>query len=148
MSGLVLLAMITWSLTASISYSVIVPFLPREFKNLGIPEHLYGYIFAAHSFSSMIWSFVCGYLLTKYGRRIIVVIGVISIGTTMISFGFIPYISPYPLLITVWFWIRALGGISASTIYTSWYSIIAITYKENQTKYLGYLEASAGLSVL
>ena len=54
MSSTVLIAMIIYNLSASVCYAIIVPFLPREFKNLGIPEHLYGYIFATYSFSAMI----------------------------------------------------------------------------------------------
>ena len=141
-------AMITWNQTACIWYSVIVPFLPREFKKLGIPEHLYGYIFATFSISAMLWSLVCGKLLTLYGRRIIVFIGVLAIGISVVAFGFLSYIHSYPLLITACFIIRALEGMSASTILTTCYSIVVITFKENQSKYLGFLEAASGLSML
>ena len=72
MSSTIIIAMIVCNLSAGIWYAVVVPFLPREFKDLGIPEHLYGYIFATYSVSAMIWSFVCGKLLTKYGRRRII----------------------------------------------------------------------------
>ena len=135
MSSTIIIAMIVCNLSAGIWYAVVVPFLPREFKDLGIPEHLYGYIFATYSVSAMIWSFVCGKLLTKYGRRRTILVGVIAVGTTVAAFGFITYIKPYPLLIVACFGLRALEGISSSTVLTTCYSIVAITYKENQSKY-------------
>ena len=96
----------------------------------------------------MIWSLICGKLLTKYGRRVLLVCGVVSMGLSMIAFGFINY-SPNTIILTVvWLLIRTLQGISSSTILTTWYSIIAITYPDEQTKYLGFLEASSGAGML
>ena len=129
-------------------YSVIVPFLPLEFKKFGLDVEIYGYIFATFAISGMIWSLVCGKLLTRCGRRAVLIWGVISMGLSMISFGFINY-SPSTLILTiVWLLIRILQGISSSTILTTWYSIVAITYPEEQTKYLGFLEASSGAGML
>ena len=69
-------------------------------------------------------------------------------GVSLAAFGFITYISNFYLLIVTWFSIRVLEGMSSSTILTACYSIVATTYKDNQSKYLGYLEAASGLSML
>ena len=66
----------------------------------------------------------------------------------MISYGFIHFCPSNLILTIVWICIRALEGASSSMILTTWYSVISISYRHEQTKYLGFLESSSGFGML
>ena len=144
----VLVMMIIANLFANIWYAVIVPFLPLEFKKFGLDEQIYGYIFGAYAGAGMIGALFVGKFMAKVGRRVMLVTGMFFLGVSMIAFGFIHY-SPNNLVLTiVCLWLRSLEGLSASMISTTWYSIVAITYRRNQLRYLGYLESTIGIGMM
>mmetsp|Transcript_28192 Transcript_28192/g.24912 ORF Transcript_28192/g.24912 Transcript_28192/m.24912 type:complete len:106 (-) Transcript_28192:961-1278(-) len=105
---------------------MIVPFLPIELSSLGVPEHLFGYIFGIYALASMIGSLFVGKLLVKFGRKIILIMGILSMGITIICFGMISYIQNINWLIIICLGIRMLQGISSSMIQTTAYSIISV----------------------
>mmetsp|Transcript_28191 Transcript_28191/g.24910 ORF Transcript_28191/g.24910 Transcript_28191/m.24910 type:complete len:127 (-) Transcript_28191:961-1341(-) len=114
------------SILSNICYSMIVPFLPIEMKKFGIEEHLFGYIFGIYALASMIGSLFVGKLLVKFGRKIILIMGILSMGITIICFGMISYIQNINWLIIICLGIRMLQGISSSMIQTTAYSIISV----------------------
>ena len=146
----VLVMMIVANLFANICYAVIVPFLPLEFKKFGLDEQIYGYIyiFGVYAGAGMVGSLAVGKLMTKVGRRIMLVWGMLFLGISMIAFGFIHYAPNNLILTIVWLWLRTVEGISTSMICTTWYSIVVITYRSNQLKYLGYLESTIGIGMM
>ena len=148
MGKLVLITMIFCNLFANICYSVIVPFLPLEFEQLGLDPSIYGYIFGVYAGAGMISSLAVGKLLTKLGRRIILVSGMLILGASIVAFGFIHYWPNTTVLTIVWLLLRSIEGISASMIVTTCYSVVAITYRSNQLRYLGFLESTVGIGMM
>ena len=136
------------NLFANICYSVIVPFLPLEFEELGLDPSIYGYIFGVYAGAGMISSLVVGKLLTTVGRRIILISGMLLLGVSMVAFGFIHYCPNTTILTIVCLLLRSIEGISASMIVTTCYSVVAITYRANQLRYLGFLESTWGIGMM
>ena len=101
-----------------------------------------------YAFAVMIGSLIVGKLLAVLGRKTILIFGLALMGISMISFGFITYIHSKIVLIVVSLGIRGLQGFSSSMIQTTSYAIIAIIFKDNQQKYLGYLESSMGVGLI
>ena len=145
---LILASMIWWNLFSSLWYSIIVPFLPLEFEKFNLEVEIYGYIYASYAASAMLTWLVVGRMLSYCGRRIILVSGMVQLGCAMVSYGFIHYWPNNVVLTIVWIWIRSIEGVSSSMILTTWYSVISITYRQQQTKYLGFLESSSGFGML
>ena len=101
-----------------------------------------------YALAVMIGSLVVGKLLTRFGRKFILIFGLTMMGCSMFCFGFITYIESHVVLIIVWLIIRAIQGCSSSMIQTTSYAIVAITFPEEQQRYLGFLEASMGVGLL
>ena len=135
-------------LNITVWYSVVVPFLPIEFDKIGLDVSIYGYIFAMYAFAVMIGSLIVGKLLTLLGRKFILIFGLGLMGVSMLAFGFITKIESHVILVIVWLVIRGLQGFSSSMIQTTSYSIVSIIFKDNQQKFLGYLESSMGVGLI
>lgn len=148
MGKLVLITMIMCNLFANICYSVVVPFLPLEFEDFGLDTSIYGYIFGVYAGAGMISSLAVGKLLTSVGRRIILITGMLLLGLSMVAFGFIHFCPNTLVLTIVCLILRSVEGIAASMIVTTWYSIVAITYRANQLRYLGFLESTWGIGMM
>ena len=132
---------------SNLCYSMIVPFLPIEMEKFGVQKHLFGYIFGIYALASMIGSLVVGKLLIKYGRKIMFILGIISMGIAMASFSLISYINNINLLVLACLLWRWLQGISSSMIQTTSYSIISACYPNEQKKYLSIIEISMGIGL-
>ena len=148
MAKLELFSLIVCNILANICYSIIVPFLPLEFKRFELDERIYGYIFGVFAAAVMIGSLVVGKLLSTYGRKLILISGLALMGASMLWFGFIEDVENHYLLTVMWLVIRSIQGVSSSMIQTTSYAITAITYPDDQQKYLGFLEASMGVGLL
>ena len=79
--------------TANSAYSSIAPFYPAVAKAKGVPEATFGFIFAGYSISMCIFAPLFSHMLTKYGRKRVLVMGCICEGLAMICFGFFVYIN-------------------------------------------------------
>jgi len=126
---------------------MVIPFLPVELKKYGIPTHIFGYIFGVYALASIICSFFVGKLLKKFGRKMILILGIISMGASMLSFALIEYIHNINFLIFICILIRCLQGMSSSMIQTTAYAIVSACYPNEQQKYLGIIETSIGMGL-
>ena len=79
------------NMLSNLWFSVIVPFLPLEYDKLGIDPSLYGLIFAVYNFPVIFGSLLIGKMLTWYGRKMILIIGLCMMGIVMILYGTIEY---------------------------------------------------------
>lgn len=69
------------------AYALIAPFLPFEFAKKGVNPHVMGYVFAIYSFAVIVFSPFVGKMISKYGRRNLIVFGILLMGTAFILFG-------------------------------------------------------------
>lgn len=129
-------------------YSLVVPFLPLELKDWGIDVSVIGYIFCMYSVAVIIGSPIVGKVMMKVGRKNILIGGIFSMGVSMIGFGLTP-LAPSLLLFTILAFIfRFLQGMSSWSIQTTSYAIVAMTFPDEQEKYIALIETAVGVGLI
>lgn len=69
------------------AYALIAPFLPFEFERKGVDLTLMGYIFSIYSVAVIFCSPLIGKLISKMGRRNLIMFGVFLMGSAFMLFG-------------------------------------------------------------
>ena len=121
---------------AFLGIGLVIPVLPTLMNELGISGTTVGYLTAAFAIAQLIVSPIAGKAVDKYGRKIMIVIGLFIGGFSELLFGL-------GKTIEVLFISRVLGGISAAFIMPAVTAFIAdITTMETRPKALGYMSAA------
>ena len=121
---------------------VIMPIIPFFIENLGAGGTELGLLTAAYAFMRLIFGPVWGNLSDRYGRKPILMIGVLGYGIAMIFFG---------LSTRLWmlFLTRTLSGIlSSATSPTTMAYISDTTSKEERGRGMGILGAAMGVGTI
>ena len=121
---------------AFLGIGLVIPVLPTLMNELGISGTTVGYLTAAFAIAQLIVSPIAGKAVDKYGRKIMIGIGLFIFGFSELLFGL-------GKTIEVLFISRVLGGISAAFIMPAVTAFIAdITTMETRPKALGYMSAA------
>lgn len=121
---------------AFLGIGLVIPVLPTLMNELQISGTVVGYLTAAFAIAQLIVSPLAGKAVDKYGRKIMIVIGLFIFGISEFLFGL-------GKTIEVLFISRILGGISAAFIMPAVTAFIAdITTMETRPKALGYMSAA------
>lgn len=121
---------------AFLGIGLVIPVLPRLMNELHISGQVVGYLTAAFALTQLIFSPFAGKAVDRFGRKIMIVLGLIIFGLSELLFGF-------GKTIDVLFISRILGGLSAACIMPAVTAFIAdITTDENRPKALGYMSAA------
>lgn len=121
---------------AFLGIGLVIPVLPRLMNELHISGQVVGYLTAAFALTQLIFSPFAGKAVDRFGRKIMIVLGLIIFGLSELLFGF-------GKTIDVLFISRILGGLSAAFIMPAVTAFIAdITTDENRPKALGYMSAA------
>ncbi|MGF6950266.1 DHA1 family multidrug resistance protein-like MFS transporter [Neobacillus sp. B4I6] len=121
---------------AFLGIGLIIPVLPTLMNELGITGKTVGYLTAAFAIAQLIVSPFAGKAVDKFGRKIMIVIGLFIFGISELLFGIGKGIEM--LIIS-----RILGGISAAFIMPAVTAFIAdITDLDTRPKALGYMSAA------
>ncbi|WP_409304916.1 multidrug efflux MFS transporter NorA [Peribacillus sp. SCS-155] len=121
---------------AFLGIGLVIPVLPTLMNELGITGTTIGYLTAAFAFAQLIASPFAGKAADKFGRKIMIVIGLFIFGISEFLFGI-------GREIEMLFISRILGGISASFIMPAVTAFIAdITNLDTRPKALGYMSAA------
>lgn len=132
MLGLVLMNLFI----AFLGIGLVIPVLPTLMNELGITGTTVGYLTAAFAIAQLIVSPFAGKAADKFGRKIMIVIG-------LFIFGFSEFLFGIGKEIEMLFISRILGGISAAFIMPAVTAFIAdITNLETRPKALGYMSAA------
>ncbi|MDF2857597.1 MAG: multidrug transporter, partial [Neobacillus sp.] len=115
---------------------LVIPVLPTLMNELGITGTTIGYLTAAFAIAQLIASPFAGKAADKFGRKIMIVIG-------LFIFGFSEFLFGIGREIEVLFVSRILGGVSAAFIMPAVTAFIAdITTLDTRPKALGYMSAA------
>ena len=129
-------------------YSMVVPFLPLELHKWGLDISIIGYIFSIYSLAVIFGSPVVGKLLSIVGRKNMLIIGLTSMGCSMIGYGALD-MSPNLAVFTFFsFFFRFTQGCSSCSIQTTSYAIVSLCFPDQQEQYIGYLQTSIGVGLL
>jgi MFS transporter, DHA1 family, multidrug resistance protein len=121
---------------AFLGIGLVIPVLPTIMNELGITGTTVGYLTAAFAIAQLIVSPFAGKAADKYGRKIMIVIGLFIFGASEFLFGIGKEIE-------MLFFSRILGGISAAFIMPAVTAYIAdITNLDTRPKALGYMSAA------
>lgn len=121
---------------AFLGIGLVIPVLPTLMNELSITGTTIGYLTAAFALAQLIVSPFAGRAADRFGRKIMIVIGLFIFGLSEFLFGMGKEIE-------VLFFSRILGGISAAFIMPAVTAFIAdITTTETRPKALGYMSAA------
>lgn len=121
---------------AFVGIGLIIPVLPTLMNELQLSGQMIGYLTAAFAVTQLIFSPLAGKAADKYGRKIMIVIGLFIFGASEFLFGL-------GKSLDVLFLSRILGGVSAAFIMPAVTAFIAdITTMETRPKALGYMSAA------
>ncbi|GGA75639.1 multidrug efflux MFS transporter NorA [Ornithinibacillus halotolerans] len=121
---------------AFLGIGLIIPVMPSLINELGITGTTVGYLTAAFAIAQLICSPIAGKAADKFGRKIMIVIG-------LFIFGFSEFLFGIGKEIEVLFISRILGGVSAAFIMPAVTAfIVDITTKDTRPKALGLMSAA------
>ena len=121
---------------AFLGIGLVIPVLPTLMNELGITGTTIGYLTAAFAIAQLIVSPFAGKAADKFGRKIMIVLGLFIFGASEFLFGIGKEIE-------MLFFSRILGGISAAFIMPAVTAYIAdITNMNTRPKALGYMSAA------
>jgi len=121
---------------AFLGIGLVIPVLPTIMNELSISGTVVGYLTASFALTQLIASPFAGKAADRFGRKIMIVIGLFIFGLSELLFGF-------GKSIEVLFISRILGGLSAAFIMPAVTAFIAdITTIETRPKALGYMSAA------
>ena len=121
---------------AFMGIGLVIPVLPTLMNELGLNGTTIGYLTAAFAFAQLIVSPFAGKAVDKFGRKIMIVLGLFIFGLSEFLFGLGKEIE-------VLFISRILGGVSAAFIMPAVTAYIAdITNLETRPKALGLMSAA------
>src|SRR5690606_24373334 len=121
---------------AFLGIGLVIPVLPTIMNELNISGKVVGYMVAAFAITQLVVSPFAGSWIDKYGRKIMIVLG-------LVVFGFSEFLFGSGKTVVVLFISRMLGGVSAAFIMPAVTAFIAdITTSETRAKALGYMSAA------
>lgn len=121
---------------AFLGIGLIIPVLPTIMNELQISGTVVGYLTAAFALTSLVVSPIAGRFADKYGRKIMIILGLATFAVSELLFGL-------GKTLEVLFISRILGGISGAFIMPAVMAYIAdITTVDTRPKALGYMSAA------
>ncbi len=121
---------------AFLGIGLIIPVLPTIMNELNISGKVVGYLTAAFALTSLILSPIAGRFADKYGRKIMIILGLATFAISELLFGL-------GKTVEILFISRILGGVSGAFIMPAVMAYIAdITTLETRPKALGYMSAA------
>lgn len=121
---------------AFLGIGLVIPVLPTLMNELGINGTTVGYLTAAFAIAQLIVSPFAGKAVDKWGRKMMIVLGLFIFGFSELLFGLGKEIE-------ILFLSRILGGVSAAFIMPGVTAFIAdITNSQTRPKALGYMSAA------
>ena len=121
---------------AFLGIGLVIPVLPTLMNELSISGTVVGYLTAAFALTQLVVSPFAGKAVDRFGRKIMIVLG-------LFIFGFSEFLFGLGKTIEVLFISRILGGVSAAFIMPAVTAFIAdITTLDTRPKALGYMSAA------
>ena len=124
-------------------FSMVIPVVPELVSSLGVSTIHVGWLLATYSIAGFIFAPIFGRLSDKYGRKPILVGGLLVFSLSFLFFGL--YIDN----LVIMYISRIFGGIASGALYTATTSMVAdISTREERTKYMGLVGMSIGLGFI
>ncbi len=126
-----------------LGFGIIIPIVPEIMVNLGVRSIHLGGLLSIYSVASFIVAPFWGAISDRYGRKSIIMIGLIGYAVSFILFGV--YVDNLIWLYTS----RVMSGLFSGALYAASISYVAdVTEPENRTKSMGFIGMSIGLGFI
>ncbi|GEK34326.1 multidrug efflux MFS transporter NorA [Kurthia sibirica] len=127
---------------AFLGIGLIIPILPTIMNEFGVSGTVVGYLTAAFALSQLIVSPFAGKAADKFGRKIMIVLGLIIFAFSELLFGLASSIE-------MLFVSRILGGVAGAFIMPAVTAFIAdITTTDSRPKALGFMSAAINIGFI
>ena len=136
------------TLISNSAYALIAPFLPIEFKEKGVSGEMIGIIFALYSVAVIICSPFVGKTLVYCGNSNMIALGIATMGTAFICFGFVEQLDSMVYILTVGCILRFVQGAASAFVQTTCYSIAVNEFPERKEEVVGWVEAMTGVGLI
>lgn len=124
-------------------FSMVIPVVPELVTELGVSTVHVGWLLATYSIAGFIVAPFFGRLSDKYGRRPVLLGGIVVFSLSFLFFGL--YIDNLLIMYIA----RVFGGIASGALYTATTSMVAdISSREERTRYMGLMGMSIGLGFI
>lgn len=124
-------------------FSMVIPVVPELVSSLDVSTIHVGWLLATYSIAGFIVAPFFGRLSDKYGRKPILVGGLLVFALSFLFFGL--FIDNLVIMYIA----RIFGGIASGALYTATTSMVAdISTREERTKYMGLIGMSIGLGFI
>ncbi len=115
------------------SLASLLPTLPLYIEDIGATKQQIGFIMGSFAIGLLLFRPLLGQLADKRGRKIVLIIGLLSAAIAPIGYNFVQYV---PLLLVI----RAFHGISIAAFSTAFLALVAdIAPVENRGELIGYM---------
>jgi MFS family permease len=125
------------NLFANSAYSSIAPFYPIEAVKKGVPSSALGFIFAGYSLSMCVFAPLFSRMLTRFGRKNVLMLGCLCESISMFGMGFFDYIESPMVYGILSFLCRVIEGFGNGCLNSSSSSIICFNYEDNMSNLIG-----------
>jgi MFS family permease len=133
---------------ANSAYSSIAPFFPQAAIDKGLPKDVLGYIFSGYSLSMVIFSPLLSRLLSKYGKKKVLVMGLLCESIAMLAFATFNRIQEPVAYGILCFVCRVIEGFGNGCLNSATSSIIVCDYHDHVSKLIGLTQTFTGLGML
>jgi multidrug resistance protein len=125
----------------NLGFAIVVPYLFFYVQSLGGSSFLYGVLLASYSLMSFIFTPFLARLSDRYGRRIILLIGLAISSLSYFVFG---------VANSIWilFLGRMMSGTTAATVPVAQAYVADVTTANQRLRYMGLLGAAAGIAFI
>jgi len=131
---------------SGMGYSLVSPLFPSLGEKDHLSEEILGWIISAYSIAGTIITPFVPILIKKFSRIKLLYFATFFEATCTLLYGFLIYISSFPILITIIFALRILHGCCSAIIGTLVYSLtISLTEEDELQISLGNLEVGWSL---
>lgn len=128
--------------------SILAPFYPDVAINKGIGTDIIGYVFAAHPIFSFLFSLLMGKMMNIWGRKKILVLGLLFQSIGLATFGAVIHIEEKIAFILISALARIIQGIGFACYGSVAYGYLPLLYPDSVEKKISYMEILTGVGLM
>jgi MFS family permease len=128
--------------------SILAPFYPGEALSKGVSQDVIGFIFSSHPLASFVFSLILGKMMNIWGRRKLLIIGLVLQSIGLIVFGAVIFINSQALFIAISIVARVFQGLGLASYLTIAYAYIPLLYPNLVEKKIAMMEMLTGMGLM